>query len=244
MSERAAFLRHICENPADDTPRLVFADWLDENARKVCWRCEGTGKVSVEFSRIEPTHTDIECGSCGGSGAGEQSDGCRERAAFIRYQIAEGFTLTATGGPCAWTIDGTTIGLHAPLWTATNAFLKLPLPKPFTISRGFVSAITLSQDNFLARAADIFAAHPVAAVTLSDRRPSDRDSRGYVFNKGRQGCNAPSFISTKICRHWPLKWRGDLGGQWSSFATESEALSILSAACVAFGRKFHKLPAL
>lgn len=27
---RAAFLRAICENPDDDTARLVFADWLDE----------------------------------------------------------------------------------------------------------------------------------------------------------------------------------------------------------------------
>src|SRR5262245_15858513 len=25
------FLRAICDNPADDTARLAFADWLDEN---------------------------------------------------------------------------------------------------------------------------------------------------------------------------------------------------------------------
>ena len=25
------FLRAICENPEDDTVRLVYADWLDEN---------------------------------------------------------------------------------------------------------------------------------------------------------------------------------------------------------------------
>lgn len=31
MSERSAFIRAICENPACDTARLVFADWLDEN---------------------------------------------------------------------------------------------------------------------------------------------------------------------------------------------------------------------
>jgi uncharacterized protein (TIGR02996 family) len=31
MSDRTALLRAIIENPADDTPRLVFADWLDEN---------------------------------------------------------------------------------------------------------------------------------------------------------------------------------------------------------------------
>ena len=28
-----ALLRAICENPAEDTPRLVYADWLQENGR-------------------------------------------------------------------------------------------------------------------------------------------------------------------------------------------------------------------
>ncbi len=31
MTDRDAFLRTIIENPDDDTPRLVFADWLEEN---------------------------------------------------------------------------------------------------------------------------------------------------------------------------------------------------------------------
>ncbi|VTS01038.1 unnamed protein product [Gemmata massiliana] len=30
MTEREAFVRKICEAPADDTARLVYADWLDE----------------------------------------------------------------------------------------------------------------------------------------------------------------------------------------------------------------------
>jgi uncharacterized protein (TIGR02996 family) len=30
MNECAALLRAICDNPDDDTPRLVFADWLQE----------------------------------------------------------------------------------------------------------------------------------------------------------------------------------------------------------------------
>lgn len=30
MSERDALLHAVCENPDDDTPRLVFADWLEE----------------------------------------------------------------------------------------------------------------------------------------------------------------------------------------------------------------------
>lgn len=32
MSDHDALLRAIVENPAEDTPRLVFADWLDEHA--------------------------------------------------------------------------------------------------------------------------------------------------------------------------------------------------------------------
>jgi uncharacterized protein (TIGR02996 family) len=31
MSDRAAFLDAIRAEPAEDTPRLAFADWLDEN---------------------------------------------------------------------------------------------------------------------------------------------------------------------------------------------------------------------
>src|SRR6201986_5154337 len=34
MNEREAFLRAICDNPDDDTPRLVFADWLQENGEE------------------------------------------------------------------------------------------------------------------------------------------------------------------------------------------------------------------
>jgi uncharacterized protein (TIGR02996 family) len=33
MSDEAAFLRAICEQPDEDTPRLAFADWLTEHDR-------------------------------------------------------------------------------------------------------------------------------------------------------------------------------------------------------------------
>ena len=35
MSDEAAFLRAICEHPDEDTPRLVYADWLDEQGGEV-----------------------------------------------------------------------------------------------------------------------------------------------------------------------------------------------------------------
>jgi uncharacterized protein (TIGR02996 family) len=32
-SDGEALFRAVCENPAEDTPRLVYADWLEENGR-------------------------------------------------------------------------------------------------------------------------------------------------------------------------------------------------------------------
>jgi len=64
VSEEAAFIRAICEQPADDTLRLVFADWLDEHDQS----------DRAEFIRLQcwhahnwPTHallTGCRCRSC------------------------------------------------------------------------------------------------------------------------------------------------------------------------------------
>jgi uncharacterized protein (TIGR02996 family) len=43
MNEREALLRAVCENPDDDTPRLVFADWLQEHG----------DEARAEFIRVQ-----------------------------------------------------------------------------------------------------------------------------------------------------------------------------------------------
>ncbi len=43
MNEREALLRAVCENPDEDTPRLVFADWLQENG----------DEARAEFIRVQ-----------------------------------------------------------------------------------------------------------------------------------------------------------------------------------------------
>ena len=45
MTDHDALLRAIVENPAEDTPRLVFADWLDENADAFPTPGDGAGRV-------------------------------------------------------------------------------------------------------------------------------------------------------------------------------------------------------
>lgn len=71
-------LRAVLESPGDDTPRLAYADWLDDNAGVVpCPICTGPG-----FPRGP---VPVGCTKCRGSL--EISDGRRERAEFIRVQI-------------------------------------------------------------------------------------------------------------------------------------------------------------
>lgn len=77
----SALLAAVLAAPADDLPRLVYADWLDENAGTVpcpgrClegWLPRTDGRLGADQCRI-----------CRGSGT--VSNGKRERAEFIRTQ--------------------------------------------------------------------------------------------------------------------------------------------------------------
>src|SRR4051812_38017921 len=50
MNEREALLRAVCANPDDDIPRLVFADWLQENGDEA--RAEFI-RLQVQMARLE-----------------------------------------------------------------------------------------------------------------------------------------------------------------------------------------------
>lgn len=71
----------VSATPADDTPRLVYADWLDEHAGTVDCFCKGR-----KWKQPDPCH---RC-----NGRYGLSDGRRERAEFIRVQCE-----IATVGP-------------------------------------------------------------------------------------------------------------------------------------------------
>ena len=50
MSDEDALLAAIAAHPEEDTPRLMYADWLDENGQSL--RTEFI-RVQIEVSRIE-----------------------------------------------------------------------------------------------------------------------------------------------------------------------------------------------
>lgn len=57
----------VCRDPADDTVRLAYADWLSENApTQACWQCSGTG--GAEWHDATHGAVDGPCNVCQGSG--------------------------------------------------------------------------------------------------------------------------------------------------------------------------------
>jgi uncharacterized protein (TIGR02996 family) len=121
MNEYNAMLRAICAEPDEDTPRLAYADWLDENAGMVeCRECRGEGRIIVEmrakrgpFPEPEkqyifemPDNVGMDCPTC--SGTGRVSNGYAERAEFIRVQCELARLMPSGkcpqcnnyGGPC------------------------------------------------------------------------------------------------------------------------------------------------
>ncbi len=52
MNERDALLHAVCDNPDDDVPRLVFADWLQEHGEE---DRAGFIRMQIESARTERT---------------------------------------------------------------------------------------------------------------------------------------------------------------------------------------------
>jgi uncharacterized protein (TIGR02996 family) len=273
MTEGTAFVRAICENPADDVGRLAYADWLDENAKDVCWRCDGTGMVSVEFSRIEPTHTDITCAVCSGSGEGEKSDGRRERAEFIRVQCriaamqkefdpqsplpadhsahAEYKALRRRErelfGVC-WKEFGWLFSRSAhPDFSEIMVYDLEHSGQRLHVRRGFVESVALAAAAFLGHAAELFRAQPVTAVRLSDREPYNNAANCWLWTREGSGAFAPIFGAALRGELFDrLDFDIDIRNRksWRTYRTRDAALAALSAAAVAHGRALARLSPL
>src|SRR5262245_42365097 len=52
MSDEASLLAAICDNPEEDTPRLAFADWLDENGRRDDRMRAAFIRAQIELARL------------------------------------------------------------------------------------------------------------------------------------------------------------------------------------------------
>jgi uncharacterized protein (TIGR02996 family) len=121
-------------------------------------------------------------------------------------------------------------------------------PFSFVVRRGFAAEVQLSCADFLAHAEAIFRAHPVTGITLVDRM------HPYPAHGGRW-----TWWNAEYSTYWsagvPYPLFGNFpdadGGEWHwhddgycvsrSWPTSDLALTALSRACVAYGRKLAGL---
>lgn len=220
----------VLNHPGSDGPRLLAADWL-EDADDVAW---------AEFIRVQ----------------------CRLACLLDVYG---GDAVTA---PDALELEEKLEQLIGPLHETLAAGLipsrhaRCTLPGGGHVAvqgcgitldyqRGFVERVELSTPAFLEMAAELFKAHPVTAVTLTDKNPVSVVGGSWWW---ADSCLDPTEPAC-LARYVPPQLYTFMTGSRDShgrprpgvnpadltFATPSAAYAALSTACVAYGRSFVKV---
>lgn len=139
MSDGDALLRAILEYPAEDTPRLVYADWLQENG----------DEEQAEFIRVQ-------VGLSHRVPLLPEGDPERDGEYNLWERLRSGMLDSAL--PCL-----NSLGIF-PYWIPSVGQSRCGV-----YVRGFVSEICLPLAAFMKHAPALFAAHPIERVTLTDR---------------------------------------------------------------------------
>lgn len=142
MTDEAALLAAIRACPDDDTPRLVYADWCDDNDRP-----ERAAFIRCQIEIARPVAGCKETPSCLASNRpreiGRWCPACWPKRGLLR---TEDDLYAAVG------CDGLPVGIGSP---------------QVTWVRGFVEACEVSAEAWLRHGDAIRAAHPVRRVTFT-----------------------------------------------------------------------------
>jgi uncharacterized protein (TIGR02996 family) len=265
VTDGTALLRAICKFPADDDPRLQYADWLDDRATSgVCPECHQGRRFGSDWPNCPHCH-----------GSGRTGNGFAERAEFIRVQCqlaAWDCTFKQTPEQPGWKhncgTDDKGYWLCQPLRSrARELFRNAGLPGWFTdlpgsyratepdiddlfistaegwkyiVRRGFVAEVRLPCAAFLDRAAALFAAHPVVRVRLTDREPLHirTDLWGWYSERELTRAHLQSNLPHELFELLDgddKSVRTEVGRRYQA-RDAGPLMDALSAAAVAFGR--------
>lgn len=217
-----ALLRAILDTPADDAPRLIYADWLEENGQPE--RAEFI-RVQCELARI-PAEDLAETNFW----EGQLSDGPARY-----FPIAKLLRKSRKKGIFVKVSRGLHVGNERPLIECI-------------FHRGFSSEIRCTLGEWLQHGPRIVAEHPVEWVRLTDFRPwrLTRDGFGIIWDR-----ECPSVRrSTEAQKHdedgdvpheiYQLLRRGRLdhdGSEYRSYQEDTDLFADLSQACLAWAKK-------
>jgi len=171
MTEQEALYRSILEDPEDDTVRLVYADYLDENGQP-----DRAEFIRVQIELAKPSH----CTSCGGTGfTGYASytatcPSCRPE--FLRLKGRESDLWNVHSGE--WFGSRSPRPLPGDLgWAISDGegtyirAIVAAYHSRYFVRRGFVDKVVCAMRGLVAVGKKLFSEHPITAVVLDDRVP-------------------------------------------------------------------------
>jgi uncharacterized protein (TIGR02996 family) len=143
MKQEDAFLQAICDNPDDDTSRLIYADWLDEHGDEAGQARAAFIRAQIELARMPILDESAEMGA-------------RRR----RLRIGEAQLLKAYGRSWLKPFRGRTGLLRGPNVRAQ-------------FHRGFIERLTLPAARFLKEGNKLVARLPIRALEFTLGRKTE-----------------------------------------------------------------------
>lgn len=182
LAGHAAFLARILENPDDDSPRLVYADWLQERGGTVpCGRCAGEG---CTFCGGEDRDYHTACNKCPTcAGYGRLPDAIADRAEFIRVQCELAKLERANEAAVGVTVGAVARGIRIEALRARERELLEAHWRAWSPDGAFWFCKNLREDADVAgRSAVTFRRGFVEAVTLTAAAASRANGAGAMAN--------------------------------------------------------------
>ncbi|HVK09244.1 MAG TPA: TIGR02996 domain-containing protein [Gemmataceae bacterium] len=208
-ADGAALLRAVIETPADDAPRLVYADWLDDHGRPA-W---------AEFIRLQVAAAREPCPNtwvpprqaC----AAPDCRGCRQ----FRDRMADLYRQP---------------DLTDAVWAGWN-----PPVVGVGFDRGFIETAAVAPEGFTQVAGRLFALQPLRSVRLAGRRSELTKTGAVWYSEEQIGLSPAQMGASVPRAVYELMASPKVRGRWIAkvYPTHAEADAALSAGCVAFGRR-------
>lgn len=194
--DEASFRKAICWNPADDAPRLIYADWLDEHGKE-----EHAEFIRLQIEHAELQFKEVKIPKHGMYELGkhlalqqemkilnEFQNGRRRKEIQARIQeLLQYWSLFTAPTP----FEMATIRRDGALevcWCPHKAksYEEQPLIHS-TLKRGLISEISFGNPGlFMKFGAEIFTCHPIEKLTILDgipRLPDQHDEDLVVCNR-------------------------------------------------------------
>jgi uncharacterized protein (TIGR02996 family) len=212
----AALLRAVLADPADDVPRLILADWLDEHREP----------ERAEFIRVQcelANHPGMNCGVmyCSRRDPGGLCDSCQRYDALRQRELLTNF--------------------RAASWAGVN----LPF-NDFEYRRGFVAQVNMPLDGWLSAGPNLVHTQPLERVVLTDRRPLQVGMPGRRFGwllaeSLSEPPAGPSItLPARLLPHLPPSTYENVPHDQTRrrwYKTEQEARDAASQACLAWAKE-------